>query len=68
MNFFSQTRNFKILERINEKARTKRLISFLLGSLILAISYNLFLAPNKLVAGGVSGIAIIFNSLFNSWI
>ena len=64
MNFFSQTRNFKILERINEKARTKRLISFLLGSLILAISYNLFLAPNKLVAGGVSGIAIILNSLF----
>ena len=64
MNFFSQTRNFKILERINEKARTKRLISFILGSLILAISYNLFLAPNKLVAGGVSGIAIILNSLF----
>lgn len=64
MNFFSQTRNFKILERINEKARTKRLISFLLGSLILSISYNLFLAPNKLVAGGVSGIAIILNSLF----
>ena len=64
MNFFSQTRNFKILERINEKARTKRLISFILGSLILAISYNLFLAPNKLVAGGVSGIGIILNSLF----
>ena len=64
MNFFSQTRNFKILERINEKARTKRLISFILGSLILAISYNLFLAPNKLVAGGVGGIAIILNSLF----
>ena len=64
MNFFSQTRNFKILERINEKARTKRLISFILGSLILAISYHLFLAPNKLVAGGVSGIAIILNSLF----
>ena len=64
MNFFSQTRNFKILERINEKARTKRLISFILGSLILAIAYNLFLAPNKLVAGGVSGIAIILNSLF----
>lgn len=64
MNFFSQTRNFKILERINEKARTKRTISFLIGSLILGIAYNLFLAPNKLVAGGVSGIAIIINSLF----
>ena len=64
MNFLSQTRNFKILERINEKARTKRLISFILGSFIIAISYNLFLAPNNLVAGGVSGIAIILKGLF----
>lgn len=64
MNFFSQTRNFKILERINEKARTKRMISFIIGSLILASAYNLFLAPNNLVAGGVSGIAIILNGMF----
>lgn len=64
MNFFSQTRNFKILERINEKARTKRIISFIIGSMILASAYNLFLAPNNLVAGGVSGIAIILNGMF----
>ena len=64
MNFFSQTRNFKILERINEKARTKRIISFIIGSMILASAYNLFLAPNNLVAGGVSGIAIILNGIF----
>ncbi len=65
MNFLSQTRNFKILERINEKARTKRIVSFILGSLIIAIAYNLFLAPNNLVAGGVSGIAIILKGLFD---
>lgn len=64
MNFFSQTRNFKILERINEKARIKRIISFIIGSMILASAYNLFLAPNNLVAGGVSGIAIILNGIF----
>lgn len=62
---FSQTRNFKILERINERALTKRVVSFILGSLILAIAYNLFLAPNNLVAGGVSGIAIILKGLFD---
>lgn len=64
MNFLSQTRNFKILERINEKARIKRMTSFILGSFIIAIAYNLFLAPNNLVAGGVSGIAIILKGLF----
>lgn len=64
MNFLSQTRNFKILERINEKARIKKMTSFILGSFIIAISYNLFLAPNNLVAGGVSGIAIILKGLF----
>lgn len=64
MNFLSQTKNFKILEKINEKSRGKRLISFMLGSLVIAAAYNLFLAPNKLVAGGVSGIAIILKSLF----
>ena len=64
MNFLSQTRNFKILERINEKARIKRIISFILGSFIISIAYNLFFAPNNLVAGGVSGIAIILKGLF----
>ncbi len=64
MNFFSQTRNFKILERINEKSRTKRIISFIIGSIIIAIAYNLFLAPNNLVAGGVGGVAIILKGLF----
>lgn len=66
MNFFEKDKkvNLKILEKINEKALTKRLISFVIGSLIIAIAYNLFLAPNNLVAGGVSGIAIILRSLF----
>ncbi len=66
MKFFAKNKNLnlKILEKINEKALTKRLISFVLGSLIVATSYNLFLAPNNLVAGGVGGIAIILRSLF----
>ena len=65
MNFFSQTRNFKILERINEKARTKRIISFIIGAFLVAIAYNVFLASNDIVPGGVGGIAIILKDLFN---
>lgn len=64
MNLIKQ-KNIKILEKINEKSRIKRLISFLIGCLIISTSYNLFLLPNSLVAGGVSGVAIILRGLFD---
>jgi uncharacterized membrane-anchored protein YitT (DUF2179 family) len=35
-----------------------------IGFIIVAISIELFMAPNQLAAGGVSGIAIIVNSIF----
>ena len=63
MNIFSQTRNLKILEQINKKYRIKRLAQLIIGCFVVAVAYNLFLAPNKLVAGGVSGFAIILKSL-----
>ncbi|MBQ9019597.1 MAG: YitT family protein [Bacilli bacterium] len=31
----------------------------------MALSYNIFIAPNNLIPGGVGGIAIILNRLFN---
>ncbi|MBE6157631.1 MAG: YitT family protein [Firmicutes bacterium] len=57
--------NFQLLKEINSKATIKRYTSFILGCIIVAIAYNLFLVPNDIVAGGVSGIAIIINHLFN---
>jgi uncharacterized membrane-anchored protein YitT (DUF2179 family) len=35
-----------------------------IGFVLVALSIEVFLAPNKIAAGGVSGIAIIINSLF----
>ncbi len=64
MRFFSRTRSLKILESINKKYRVKRIVQLIVGCLLVAISYNLFLSPNKLVAGGVSGLAILLNYLF----
>lgn len=64
MKIFSKSKNLQILEKINGKANVKRHIQFGIGCLIVAIAYNLFLAPNDLVAGGVGGIAIILNHLF----
>ncbi|SHK26138.1 YitT family protein [Tepidibacter formicigenes] len=42
-----------------------RILSLSFGSLLCAISVNAYLAPNKLLSGGASGIAIILNNLFN---
>ncbi|WP_139170822.1 YitT family protein [Paenibacillus naphthalenovorans] len=36
----------------------------LLGSVIIAVSFNVFLNPNQVASGGVSGISIIVNSMF----
>ena len=41
----------------------KRYVSFILGCLLVAISYNAFLANHDLVPGGISGLAIILNHL-----
>ena len=46
------------------KKKIKRYGSFILGCLLVAISYNAFLASHDLVPGGISGLAIILNHLF----
>ncbi|UBH13675.1 YitT family protein [Macrococcus armenti] len=37
-----------------------------IGSIIVGISYNLFLLPGKIAAGGISGLSTILNHLFNT--
>ncbi|MBE6155775.1 MAG: YitT family protein [Firmicutes bacterium] len=39
-------------------------ITFVLGVFLLAICYNVFLMPNNLVVGGMSGLAIVFHEIF----
>ncbi|MHA7967348.1 YitT family protein [Paenibacillus sp. CAU 1782] len=39
------------------------IVQLLLGSLIVAISFNMFLVPNGIASGGVSGISILVQSL-----
>ncbi len=57
--------NLYILKKIQEKSYIRRHISFVIGVFLVAIAYNLFLAPNALVSGGVSGFAVILNNLTN---
>lgn len=65
MKLFSKNKDLKVLKEIYSKSNKIRYISFLLGCFISALSYNIFLAPNDLVAGGVSGLAIIVNHITN---
>lgn len=64
MSIFSKNRNLEIIKTINSKSKLKRYIEFFIGCFISAIAFNVFLAPNNLVAGGVSGISVLFNYLF----
>lgn len=61
MNFFSKNKNLKI---DNTKSYFKRIIEFLIGCFIVSFAYNVFIASNNLVPGGVGGIAVILDNLF----
>lgn len=61
MNFFSKNKNLKI---DNTKSYAKRIIEFLIGCFIVSFAYNIFIASNNLVPGGVGGIAVILDNLF----
>ena len=65
MNIFSSNRDNRIMKYIKKKSLLKRIPEFILGCLIVSLAYNIFIAPNNIVPGGVGGIAIILNDLFN---
>lgn len=52
-----------ILKLIYKKGRLKRYSQFILGVLIVAISYNLFILPADIVYG-VGGVGVILNKMY----
>ena len=65
MNLFSNNKDNEIINYINKKSLLKRLPQFIVGCFIVSLAYSLFIAPNNIVPGGVGGIAVILNDLFN---
>jgi len=51
-----------ILKNINLQKVFEYLI-LILGSLIISISFNFFLCPNKIASGGIPGLSIVLNKL-----
>lgn len=56
--------NKKYLKDIYKKDLLKRYLSVIIGSFLMAISFNFFCKPNNLVPGGVSGFSIVLYRLF----
>lgn len=54
-----------ILEKVNNKNLLLRTIITLIGTILLAMNYNLFLDPNDLVIGGLTGLSIIFKKMLH---
>ncbi|XID90991.1 YitT family protein [Paenibacillaceae bacterium WGS1546] len=56
--------NKRKARRFSKKLRTAfGYVSMLVGSFFIAISFNLFLLPNRIASGGVSGISVIVDTL-----
>jgi len=43
----------------------KKIVLIILGSFLLSVAVNLFIVPNKLLSGGVTGVGLIFQYIFN---
>ena len=59
------TTTSEVIKKIYSKKKIKRFIELCLGALLVALSFNIFCLPNNLVSGGISGLSIITESLFN---
>ncbi len=59
----SEDNPVEIIKKIYQKSKLSRYIQFVLGVFLMALAFNLFLEPNSLVAGGLSGISIIVKRL-----
>lgn len=49
--------------KLNKKTLINEML-LILGCLLIALTFNIFCVPNKIVPGGLSGVGIIFDHLF----
>lgn len=55
----------KKLSNTDFKELFKKIVLIILGSFILSVAVNLFVIPNKLLSGGLSGIGLTLQYIFN---
>ena len=64
--FFKKREEFdpKIIKKIYQNSRIFRYIMFIFGLLFIALSYNIFVMPTKIVYG-MGGIGVALKHLYN---
>ena len=63
--FNKKIKNNHILEKVEAKYKVRRYIELVIGVLLIALSFNIFLLPNDIVFGGVSGLSIIIKDFIH---
>ncbi len=66
MRLFKRINSGEIKNRIIQKQSLKGSILFVIGTLISALSFNLFCVPNNFVSGGLGGVGVILNHFFSN--
>ena len=61
---FKKFNQSQILENISKKNKLTRYCTFILGVMIIALAFNIFVEPSKILYG-VSGLAIVLNNVFH---
>ena len=61
--FKKKIKNNHILDKVEAKYKIRRYIELIIGILLIALAFNIFLLPNDLVFGGVSGLSIIIKDI-----
>lgn len=66
MNFFkNKNLSNQILKNLNKRDRFRRYFFLMAGCFLSSVAFNMFFKPSNLVTGGVSGISIIIENIFN---
>lgn len=61
--FHRKIKTEDIIKKIESKYRIRRYFELIFGVLLIAVAFNLFLLPNNVVFGGVSGLSIIVKEI-----
>lgn len=55
------------MQEVFSKTFLRDLLLIIIGSFLLGVGYSLFLAPVKIIPGGVYGLSIVLNHLSSGW-
>ena len=64
MRFFRRKKMEEVKEKVMPKDIAMKALLFVVGTMLSALAFNLFYVPQGFVGGGLGGVAIILNKIF----